>query len=116
MARLNPQLDDVRPAFLHQGILFLEYRAQASSIAADGTSSSTRFIDAGDARFFPLGTLQSAASFTAPGDFLEAMNIPGQLYYAKAAPVRFERGIDFHTQSSFLPIWTRPATLVRAHI
>lgn len=116
MMRLNPNLDDVRPIFVHQGITFIEYRGQASAVNQDGTSTVRRFIAAGTARFFPLGTMQSAACFAAPGDFIEALNMPGQLYYAKAAPVRFDRGVELHTQSSFLPLWMRPATLVKGTI
>ena len=114
MMRLNPNIDDVRPAFYHQGVLFMEYRGVASQLNQDGSTTARRFIPAGTARFFPLGTMQSAVSFAAPGDFLECLNMPGELYYAKAAPVRFDRGIDLHTQSSFLPMWTRPKTLVKA--
>lgn len=112
-ANYNPNIDDVRPAFVHQDIMFMEYRGNASLLNQDGTTTVSKFIADNEARFFPMGTMQSAASFAAPGDFMEALNMPGQLYYAKSAPVRFDRGVDLHTQSSFLPIWTRPATLVR---
>lgn len=116
MMRLNPNIDDVRPAFSHKGVLFMEYRGQAGERAADGSITTRRFIPAGDARFFPIGTMQSAVSFTAPGDFFEAANLPGQLYYAKAASGdKWNRTLELHTQSAFLPLWTRPATLVRGH-
>ena len=109
----NPNIDDVRPAFFHQGVLFMEYRGASSQLNQDGTTTARKFIPANTARFFPLGTIQSAVSFAAPGDFIECLNMPGYLYYAKAAPVRFDRGVDLHTQSSFLPLWTRPKTLVK---
>lgn len=109
----NPNIHDTRPAFMHQDILFMEYRGRASERKQDGTTVVHKFIPDNEVRFFPLGTMQSAASFVAPGDFIECLNMPGELYYAKAAPVRFDRGVDLHTQSSFLPLWTRPANLVR---
>lgn len=115
MARLNPNIDDVRPAFQHQGILWIEYRGQAPVENGDGTQTVRSFIPSGDARFFPLGTMQSALSYTAPGDFFEALNMPGQLYYAKSAAEKWNRAIELHTQSAFLPLWTRPACLVRGH-
>lgn len=116
MARLNPNMDDVRPAFMHAGVLFMEYRGSAGERQADGSVTTRRFIPAGDARFFPVGTMQSAVSFTAPGDFFEAANLPGQLYYAKSAPGdKWNRSLELHTQSAFLPLWTRPACLVRGH-
>ena len=109
----NPNIHDTRPAFVHQDIMFMEYRGNASLLNQDGTTTVSKFIADNEARFFPLGTMQTATSFAAPSDFIEAMNMPGQLYYAKSAPVRFDRGVDLHTQSSFLPLWTRPKTLVR---
>ena len=109
----NPQLYDVRRYFPYQNISFIEYRGVASAVAQDGTKTARKFIPAGTARFFPLGTITSAFSCVAPGDFIECYNMPGQLYYAKAAPVRFDRGVDLHTQSSFLPLWTRPKLLVK---
>jgi hypothetical protein len=116
MMRLNPNIDDVRPVFTHGGVQFIEYRGKADQKNADGTTTVRKFVPDGDAIFFPIGTMQSAVSFTAPGDFLEALNMPGQLYYAKSAPAdKWNRGIELHTQSAFLPIWTRPATLVRGH-
>lgn len=116
MMRLNPNIDDVRPVFMHGGVQFIEYRGKADQKLADGTVTTRAFIADGDAIFFPVGTMQSAASFTAPGDFLEAFNMPGQLYYAKSAPTdKYNRGIELHTQSAFLPVWMRPATLVRGH-
>ncbi len=115
MTRFNPNIDDVRPTFYHHGVTFMEYLGQAEVEDGDGTTTTRKFIPAGDARFFPVGTRQTAMSWTAPGDFLEALNNPGQLYYAKSAPVKFDRGVEFHTQSSFLPLWVRPAVLVRGH-
>lgn len=109
----NPQLYDVRRFFPYQNIAFIEYRGVASAVAQDGTSTARKFIPASTARFFPIGTIMSAISWVAPGDFIECYNMPGQLYYAKAAPVRFDRGVDLHTQSSFLPLWTRPKLLVK---
>ncbi len=113
MMRLNPNIDDVRPMFYHHDTLFMEYRGSAGQLNGDGTTTTRKFIPDNEAIFFPLGTMQSAVSFAAPGDFIEAMNMPGQLYYAKAAPVRFDRGIDLHTQSAFLPLWLRPKVLVK---
>lgn len=113
MMQLNPQLYDVRPMFPYQGILFLEYRGNASRLNADGTTTTVKFIPDGECRFFPLGTMQSARYVCAPGDFLETANQPAQLFYAKTEPVKFNRGLEIHTQSNPLPVWTRPALLVK---
>lgn len=113
VAQYNPNLHDVRPMFQHQGVAFIEYRGSAGVKNADGTTTTRKFIPANEARFFPLGTVDSAASFVAPGDFIETVNAPGQLFYAKPHPIKHNRGLELYTQSNLLPIWKRPATLVR---
>ncbi len=109
----NPNINDVRPMFFHQGITFVEYRGSAGVKNADGTTTTRRFIPANTARFFPVGTMDSAASFVAPGDFIETVNMPGQLFYAKPHTIKHGRGVEIYTQSNMLPLWKRPAVLVR---
>jgi len=109
----NPNIYDTRRAFPYQNILFMEYLGQADRLNADGTTTTLKFIPDNEARFFPIGTLDSAHFVCAPADFLEAANMPAQLMYAKAEPLKFNRGLEIHTQSSPLPIWKRPALLVK---
>lgn len=115
MMRLNPNIDDVRPMFLHQGILFLEYRGSASYLNAAGTVTTRKFIAANDARFFPLGTRNTAYHYTAPADFIDTVNTFGQLMYAREKMGDYNRWREYHTQSNCLPLWTRPELLVRGH-
>lgn len=111
----NPNLSDLRFSFQHQGVTFVEYRGRAGAKNADGSITTRNFIPAGDARFFPIGTMDSAKLFAAPGDFEESVNMPGQVFYAKEARDKWGRARDIHTQSNVLPLWTRPALLVRGH-
>ena len=62
---------------------------------------------------FPLGTVETFASYFAPADFNETANTLGQQLYAKQEPRKFERGTDLHTQSNPLPMCHRPGVLVK---
>jgi hypothetical protein len=101
--------DDVRQSFVFGGITFEEYRGQATDV--DGTSR--RFIAAGEAHCFPLGTIDTFCTYFAPADFNETVNTLGKALYAKQEPRKFERGTDLHTQSNPLPMCHRPGVLVR---
>ena len=99
--------DDMRSDFRFAGVRFEEYAGEASD--ADG--NTRRFIEVGEAHAFPLGTLDTFATYVAPADFNESVNTLGQLLYSKQAPRKFDRGTDLHTQSNPLPMCHRPALL-----
>lgn len=111
---MNPTVADRRFQFtVADNVTFIEYNGTASSANADGTYTARKFIPAGDVRFFPIGTTQTARQYVAPGDFAEALNSPGQILYAKEENGRFGRSRDLLTQSNILPLWNRPELLVR---
>lgn len=101
--------EDVRSDFKYAGIRFEEYAGEAS----DAEGRSRRFIEPGEAHAFPVGTLDTFATYVAPADFNETVNTLGQLLYSKQAPRKFDRGTDLHTQSNPLPMCHRPALLVK---
>lgn len=101
--------NDMRSGFTFGGITFEEYNGQATD--ADGNVH--RFIAAGEAHCFPVGTIDTFATYFAPADFNETVNTLGQPIYAKQAPRQFDRGTDLHTQSNPLPMCHRPAVLVK---
>ncbi|WKB50783.1 major capsid protein [Eleftheria terrae] len=105
-------INDVRQGFRYGSILFEEYRGQAS----DEDGNTRRFIGAGEAQAFPLGTISTFATYVAPADFNETVNTPGQPLYAKQEPRKFDRGTDLHTQSNPLPMCHRPALLVKLKV
>ncbi len=113
---LNPTLSDRRFSFTLQEITFTEYNGVASNIAANGTSTARRFIPSGKARFIPLGTQSTASQHVAPGDFEEAHNMPGQLFYAKEDRGKFGRSREILTQSNLLVLWKRPELLVEGNL
>ena len=101
--------DDMRTDFRLAGVRFEEYTGEAS----DPEGTSRRFIAEGEGHAFPLGTLDTFATYVAPADFNETVNTLGQLLYSKQAPRKFDRGTDLHTQSNPLPMCHRPALLVK---
>ncbi|MDI6750494.1 MAG: major capsid protein [Rhodocyclaceae bacterium] len=100
---------DMRAGFNYGGITFEEYRGQAT----DASGNVRRFIAAGEAHAFPLGTVDTFATYFAPADFNETVNTLGQPLYAKQEPRKFDRGTDLHTQSNPLPMCHRPGVLVK---
>jgi hypothetical protein len=105
-------INDVRKGFSFGGLVFEEYRGKASDL--DG--NVRRFIAPGEAHAFPVGTINSFATYNAPVDFNETVNTLGQPVYAKQEPRKFERGTDLHTQSNPLPLCLRPSVLVKLSI
>jgi hypothetical protein len=94
---------DMRKGFSFGGVTFEEYR---------GIVGTQRFIDAGKGHAFPIGTTETFSNFGAPADFIETVNTLALPYYARQETKDFNRGIDLHAQSNFLPLVTRPATIV----
>jgi hypothetical protein len=106
-------INDMRSGFNYSGVTFEEYRGQASYVKSDGTLGTRRFIAAGEAHAFPLGTVDTFATYFAPADFNETVNTLGQPLYAKQEPRKFDRGTDLHTQSNPLPMCHRPGVLIK---
>ena len=102
-------ISDMRAGFSFGGLTFEEYRGQAT----DGGGTTRRFIAAGEAHCFPLGTIDTFSTYFAPADFNETANTLGQALYAKQEPRKFDRGTDLHTQSNPLPMCHRPAVLAK---
>ncbi|WP_157314567.1 major capsid protein [Chitinibacter sp. GC72] len=102
-------INDMRKGFTFGGITFEEYRGQATD--PDGTVR--RFIAPGEAHAFPIGTIDTFATYFAPADFNETVNTLGQPLYAKQEPRKFDRGTDLHTQSNPLPMCHRPGVLIK---
>jgi hypothetical protein len=100
---------DNRTNFSFGGIVFEEYRGQAT----DAAGNVRKFVADDEAHFFPLGTAMTFRTYFAPADFNETANTLGLPLYAKQAPRKFERGTDVHTQSNPLPICLRPEVLVK---
>jgi len=97
---------DQRKGFTFGGLTFWEYRANVGGAAG-------RLIAAQEGHAYPVGTIDTFATYYAPADFNEAVNTIGLPIYVKTEPNKFDRGIVLHTQSNSLPLCHRPAVLVK---
>ncbi len=102
-------INDMRRGFTFAGVTFEEYRGKAS----DAIGNVRRFIAAGEAHAFPLGTIDTFSTYFSPADFNETVNTLGLPLYAKQEPRKFDRGTDLHTQSNPLPMCHRPGVLIK---
>lgn len=107
----NRQLldQDHRSRFEFHGVVFEEHVGEATDI--DG--NVRKFIPANNARAFPTGTAGLFATYHAPADFNETVNTMGRPLYAKLERMKFDRGMQLHTQQNSLPICKRPELLVK---
>lgn len=114
----NPLRDDIRRGFHFAGITWEEHRGSATQLNEDGSTTVRKFIPANDARFFPVGTMETFQTYFAPADIIGEVNVAPdtEVYAAQARDPEFDRWVKLHTQSNPLPVVKRPAVLVRGHI
>ena len=101
-----------RKNFDFGGITFEQVTAQAP----DEGGAMRKFIPDDEVRFFPKGTSDTFKRYLAPGEFVEAVNTPGQELYMKQAEEEMGRWIDVHTESSPLTMCRRPEVLVKGTV
>lgn len=104
---------DPRKSFRFGGIIFKEYRAKATDPT---TGSMRKFIADDEARFYPVGTMNTFKIHYAPANFLETVNTLGVQIYAKQTMEPKGRWVDINTESNPLPLCRRPAVLVKGLI
>lgn len=97
---------DMRSGFTHGGIEFIEYEI---------TVSGQKFIPAGVAQVFPVGTGVFVMS-NSPANYNEAANTLGQPYYAKSEPRKMGKGWDIEVQANPLALCLYPEALVELSI
>lgn len=78
-----------------------------------GSIGAVDFIDTDSCRFFPTGTSDIFLEIPAPADFVETVNSRGMMMYAKQERMKWDKGIELHTQSNVLYMCTRPTVLVK---
>jgi len=86
------------------GIIWENYR---------GSVGDVDFIDADTARFFPVGAPDLFQEIMSPANFIEAVNTVGKRLYVKQERMKFDVGVELHTQSNVLSMCTRPRCLVK---
>lgn len=93
--------------FEYQNIYFINYR---------GTIDNVTFLPADDAYYFASGVPGLFQEIIAPGDFVETVNTMGQRFYARQEPLKFNKGVELHTQSNILAMCTRPSSVIKSQI
>lgn len=89
--------------FNYADITWENYRGQIGAL---------NFVDPNNCIFFPTGVQDVFLDICAPADFVETVNTRGQPIYVKQERIRFDKGIEVHTQSNRLYMCTRPAALI----
>jgi len=112
----NPVLDDLGVTYFQHGTwTYIEHNGQATYLNADGTTATRRFIPASEAIIVPLGTQQVFRSYFAPGEMLDAVNMPGQSMYASLKELDHGGGVEIHTESAPLFLVQKPRLVLRGY-
>lgn len=78
-----------------------------------GFIGTTTFIPDTGAIVFPEGTRDVFLEVCAPADFVETVNTRGQPLYVKQERMKWDKGVEIHTQSNVLYMCSRPACLLK---
>lgn len=95
-------MGDRRVPFEFGGITWERYKGQLGGSA---------FVPADRAFVVPTGVPELFISAFAPADYMETVNTEGLPYYAKLAPMEFDKGVKGEAQSNPLHLCTRPASV-----
>lgn len=89
-------------SFEYCGITWESYR---------GAVGATKFVADDAAHFFPVGVPDLFLEHFGPADFIETVNTMGVPVYVKQETMKFDKGVELHSQSNPLYICTRPGLL-----
>lgn len=98
------ELQDEEGGFKFAGITWENY---------DGYVGEVNFFEDDECRFIPTGVRNVFVAAMAPADFIETVNTRGQEIYAKQERMKWDKGIELHTQSNVLYMCTRPRCLIK---
>lgn len=97
--------EDQREGFEYpNGVVWENYRGQVGA---------TKFFADEEGYAFPVGAPDLFFHWSAPANFMETVNTVGQKIYAKQEVMKFDVGVELHTQSNPLLICTRPQCLIK---
>jgi hypothetical protein len=78
-----------------------------------GFVGNAPFIASDECIFYPEGTQDVFIEAVGPGDFIECVGTKGKPLYVKQELMKYEKGVELHSQSNVLPLCTRPSVLVK---
>lgn len=93
-----------RSGFTYCEIVWENYRGKVGSVP---------FIPSDTCRFVVEGAGRLFETIYAPANFVETVNTVGKPIYAKQEPMKFDVGVEIHSQSNPLNVCTRPRTLIK---
>jgi hypothetical protein len=94
-------------SFQYGGVTWENYRGRVGDVD---------FIDTDEVHFFPTGVPNLFVEHFAPADTMEFVNTLGQPTYAMQAEMKFNEGVELHTESNPLMVCTRPTVLVKGFV
>ena len=98
--------------FHFQTLMIREYTGSFPVRNAQGKLQSVKALGANEARAFPLGTMNSFATYDGPANHMERVNKPGAEIFISPKLLDHGEGVEFKSQSNALPICKRPEFLV----
>ena len=78
-----------------------------------GKVGTTAFIETDKAHFFPVGVPGLFKQYFGPAMTMSDVNQPGKDVYAMQAPMKFDEGMELHTESNPVMICQRPKLLIQ---
>lgn len=101
--------EDIRRGFKFGSMTFEEYVA----VAPDESGTTRRFISANKGHAYPLGTQKAFATYSAPPDTIETVNMENTPeVFVSIERMRHGKGVDIHSESNLLPVCHRIEMLV----
>lgn len=98
--------------FQFQTVTFREYTGSLPVRDGTGAITSQKIMGASEARAYPLGTMNSFATFDGPVNHVDHVNEPGAEIFISPKLLDHGEGVEFKSQSNALPICKRPEFLV----
>jgi hypothetical protein len=95
---------DRENGFEFAGIIWENYRGKLGDL---------EFFDTDQAVFIPIGVPGLFQEVYAPADFMETVNTVGKPIYSKQERMKWDKGVELHSQSNVLPLVTRPKLLIK---
>jgi Phage major capsid protein E len=107
----QPLREDTRPRFPFAGIVFEEYNATVTPVDRRDRDPDPRRQGIA----FPLGTIDTFATYGAPANLIDTVNTVGLPIYARQIARPDGSAIEVKTEASIFPVNNRPRLAVRIH-
>lgn len=106
MTNINARfpIDQQREGIVYGDIVWRPYR---------GLVGGTPLIPDDECRFVPVGVPRLFQEIISPADTMQYAGTLGQRYYVIPERMKFDKGMEFHTQHNILPMCVRPAALIK---